>query len=893
MNDNIYKIAIAGFMHDIGKFAERANMPINKEFEIGNADLYQPHRNNRYTHRHALYTAAFIDSFEKILPKEFNRANWGFEDSFINIAAGHHMPETPLQWIIAMADRVSSGFERDEFEDYNQEIGVRDYKKTRLIPIFEGIDPDRGGKADSLDSYHFRYPLKELSPNPENLFPKNEDALRSLDNEQASKEYNELFNKFIAELEKLLHRYQSIPLWLEHFDSLFMIFASYIPAATVGKVIPNVSLYDHSKATAALAAALYLYHLQTDSMKKEKITDYEEKKFLIVSGDFYGIQSFIFSAGGSTNKAAARLLRGRSFAISLISELAADLICREIGLPPTCSIILNAAGKFTIMAPNTDKVRRQIEAVEKEINDWLIKNFYGESTIGLAWIEASCSDLSSKQIEGLWDSLAKELEKKKYSKIDLERYGGAVKDYLDQFNNELSSKLCPFCGKRPSDKQIENDPLVRDDNNRSACKICRDHIYLGKKLVKSPKMAIVSHDAEIYGDKLSEPIFGKYQVSFDVEGKLNELAKKGKLLKYWDLSISKDGKITKEIAAKFINGYVPVWSEEDQTEETLIRILHGRKSEKTKNELFDAIKEGAIKEFLYLAKMSINVKVNYKEKGETKTCGIEALGVLKADVDNLGLIFTCGLKNNSISHLATLSRQMNNYFAIYLPYLLSKEEKFRDIYTIFGGGDDLFLIGPWNRIIDFTQFLNQSFRQYVCQNKHITISAGLSIHKPSDPVPLLAETAEDALKKAKHNGRDSITLFDETVKWELFEKLNSEVKEKIESWLDKSYINNAMLFRLNLLSEMAKQEKELINGDKKQAKEVANRGVALEDCECLKWHAMFKYNLVRNIGKKLQESARNEAISKVDEAALWLDEYGGAMKIPLWQVIYNQRRLKP
>lgn len=32
MNKEIYKMAIAGFFHDIGKFAERSNMKVSAEF---------------------------------------------------------------------------------------------------------------------------------------------------------------------------------------------------------------------------------------------------------------------------------------------------------------------------------------------------------------------------------------------------------------------------------------------------------------------------------------------------------------------------------------------------------------------------------------------------------------------------------------------------------------------------------------------------------------------------------------------------------------------------------------------------------------------------------------------------------------------------------------------
>lgn len=700
MNDTIYKIALAAFFHDMGKFAERAkgNFHIDPEFLNRHTNLYQPFYNGKHTHQHVVYTAAFIDHIEKLLPKVFNKGNWGLGDSFMNLAAGHHKPETPLQWIIAMADRVSSGFDRDEFDDYNKGIAIQDFKKTRLLTLFEGISTDNTWKDDNLASYKFRYPLKELSP--ENIFPTGKEEYRLLDSELASKEYDDLFLNFVDSLEHLLHR-ENIPLWFEHFDSLFMIYASHTPAATVGKVVPDVSLHDHSKATAALASAIYLYHTHHGNMETEKIKDYGEKKFLILTGDFYGIQNFIFTEGGSTNKASAKLLRGRSFAVSLISELAADLLCREIGLTPA-SVVLNAAGKFTIIAPNTPETKNKIKIVEEKMNDWLIRMFYGESAIGISFVEASCNDFVSQGFGNLWELLAKESEKKKHNKINIEKYGGVVKDYLALFNNNLNKKLCPFCGKRPSSSEIENSSLIGE--NESACKICRDHIYMGTMLVKAQRIAITTIDADIYGDKLCEPIFGTYQISFDVEGKLTQLADKGTILKYWDISIPSEGKISKDITAKFINGYVPKYSKDDESEESLNRLLYGEKTEKKKEELFNMIKNDLPKSFHHIAKWALNPD----DKPGTFT-GIEALGVLKADVDNLGMIFTCGLKRQSLSRLATMSRQMNHYFAIYLPYLFSIKEEFKHIYTVFAGGDDLFLIGPWNRIIDFALFLNDSF----------------------------------------------------------------------------------------------------------------------------------------------------------------------------------------
>lgn len=61
--------------------------------------------NGQFTHEHVLYTAAFIDNIEKLLPRELNKANWGLKDPFINLAAGHHKPQTEMQWMIVTADR--------------------------------------------------------------------------------------------------------------------------------------------------------------------------------------------------------------------------------------------------------------------------------------------------------------------------------------------------------------------------------------------------------------------------------------------------------------------------------------------------------------------------------------------------------------------------------------------------------------------------------------------------------------------------------------------------------------------------------------------------------------------------------------------------------------------
>ncbi|MDO9530109.1 MAG: type III-A CRISPR-associated protein Cas10/Csm1 [Syntrophales bacterium] len=868
MDETVLKIAIAGFMHDIGKFAEKDVWNIPEQFLLNNADLYQPHYQGRYTHKHAVCTAAFIDHFEKLLPRKFNKANWGLEDSFINLAAGHHKPETPLQWIVAMADRISSGWDRDSFDkEYNHAVAWQDYRKTRLLPIFERLMREEKSEPETSYKYSYCYPLKEISP--KNIYPDTIDHVCPEDNQTAIAEYKNLFEEFVYALENLLHKEENLELWFEHFDSLMMVFTSSIPAARAGYVIPDVSLYDHSKITAALAVAIYLYHQNTDSMTVDAIKDYDVKKFLLISGDFYGIQNFIFSDSGEAGKHRAKILRGRSFAVSLFSELAADMLCREIGIPSS-SLLLNAAGKFTIIAPNTEAAKETVADVAECVNNWLMKISYGENAIGMTFVDASPQDFVKGRFADLWEKLNERMERKKFQKIDMDKFGGTVDGYLDSFYNDLTHPLCPFCGKRPSSPEVEGSALVGEA--ASACNVCRDHIFLGKNIVKEKKIAITSCDADIKGDKLLEPIFGNYQVAF-VGGGMKEMARSGQLLKYWDISIDPQGTVSKEVTAKFINCYVPVYSEEDFNDD---RLFEGRKSGEKKEERIDQMKKDVVKSFEHIA----NKALNSKENGGGY-CGIEALGILKADVDQLGLLMSCGLKKEqfTISRLATVSRQLNFYFAVYLPHLLKTNQRFMDIYTVFAGGDDLFLIGPWNRIIELVSFLRESFADYVCHNDEIHFSAGISLHKPHTPLDKLSGTAEAAIKESKNKGRNRITLFSETVDWNEFAQL-MKIKDTLQLWRDEKRVTNSMIYRLNDFIRMSESEKQLLEGE---------GDIYLEDMECLKWHALFSYTTGRNVGKGLKGEEKDEMIRQFSKVAVWLGEYGGKLKIALWDVIYNYR----
>lgn len=873
MDETVVKIALAGLLHDIGKFAQGC-MEITPIYRNNNASLYQPVYNGHYSHQHALYTAAFIEQYSHHFPPQLSARKWGegdVTDVFINLAACHHNPGTPMQRIITMADRISSGLDRATFEK-GEAISYQDFKKTRLLPILEALGPEeRHAAFNNVDTFQYRYPLAAVSAN--SIFPV---TSVQLDKKDAEQEYQALFNEFIDKLAGLFHRKSNVSLWAQHLDSLLMIYTSMIPAARVGDVVHDVSLYDHSRTTAALAAALYLYHKQTNTLNDKAIQKDDTEKFLLVSGDFFGIQDFIFSSGGETQTHRSKLLRGRSFAVSLFSELAADMLCKAMNLP-FLAVVLNAAGKFHLIAPNTKEAQEAIAHVEQEINKWLIKISYGQSSMGITATPAAPNDFHNDKFLTLWERHQKGMEQKKFKKIDLDQHGGVVTDFLEQFDNTLHKPLCPLCGKRPSVKGTENDHLLYKDEEGSSCAICRDHVMLGTCLVKGKRLAICDWSITLEKDnRLLEPIFYKYQLTFsDGDDSIMEnAAANGHLLKLWKLDVNDDGSLDCRTANRLINGHVPKYREADNRDNCL---LASARSEEKTVEFINQIKENIPKTFGHIA-----IKARKRDDKEKKCYGTEAIGVLKADVDNLGMLFSFGLpdKHFTLSRLATMSRQLNNFFSLYLPYLLQRREEFYDVYTVFAGGDDLFLIGPWNKMTSLALFLHDRFAEYVAHNLEIHFSAGITVHKPNTPINALAEAAEESLKQAKDGGKDRITIFDETVIWDDLVQLQIN-KTVMEDWLNRKLISRGMFYRFNQLVDLAAQDKDLRK---------SGREVKISSLECLKWRSQFRYSLARNIDAKLKDEDRENALKEVTVMAKWLEDYGGGVRIPLWQILYEIRR---
>ena len=81
----------------------------------------------------------------------------------------------------------------------------------------------------------------------------------------------------------------------------------------------------------------------------------------------------------------------------------------------------------------------------------------------------------------------------------------------------------------------------------------------------------------------------------------------------------------------------------------------------------------------------------------------------------------------------------------------------RQLGVVYSGGDDLFVIGAWDDVLEFAVDVQRVFRRFT-GNPEMTVSAGVVIQDPHFPLYHIADEAGAAEKRAKNLGRDRLTL---------------------------------------------------------------------------------------------------------------------------------------
>lgn len=266
----------------------------------------------------------------------------------------------------------------------------------------------------------------------------------------------------------------------------------------------------------------------------------------------------------------------------------------------------------------------------------------------------------------------------------------------------------------------------------------------------------------------------------------------------------------------------------------------------------------------FLPKNDRDETLTFEDLAE-KSEGAEYIAMLKADLDNLGSIFREGLE--TLTKISCLSRMLDLFFSLFINSLAEKKGY---IYTVFSGGDDLCVLGPWERVIDFAHEFYEVFSRYTGKNPDLTVSAGIALAGPKDPVLGTAEICENFLEESKEKGKDRVTLFQTTVKWDCYKELLDTAKG-LKDMVDEDKISTIFLYRLLQYNKM----NDKIQDDPKN---------------CL-WRSHFYYNMARNIKgeDKDKEDIKDKLLKYFGDEA----ECGGSIKtakIPVSWALYMNRK---
>jgi CRISPR-associated protein Csm1 len=137
--------------------------------------------------------------------------------------------------------------------------------------------------------------------------------------------------------------------------------------------------------------------------------------------------------------------------------------------------------------------------------------------------------------------------------------------------------------------------------------------------------------------------------------------------------------------------------------------------------------------------------------------GIKRLGILRMDVDFLGEIFRQGLApRNTAARVLALSWHLNYYFCGRLNTLREQTAE-AEALIVYSGGDDLFIVGAWNKVLELALQIRRDFAEYTQgdlaqhkENPRLTISGGMALAPKKFPIhksAIMSGQAEDEAKE--------------------------------------------------------------------------------------------------------------------------------------------------
>lgn len=731
-------LILAALFHDIGKFRQRG---IEEQKRL----------------KHQEYSSGFVNEIFK-------------DEVLATFVANHHREDLDksglkgnnriLAEILCEADNLASG-------ERKPDPLVK--KQQPLESIFSKVDNVNGinlnpklyfQEISELDYKNYKFPIS----NQENL--------------NLEQQYSYWWKKFEEEIKK------ADP---DELETLFYVMKKYlwcIPSSSY-KTRSDVSLFEHSKITAAIAISLFRYLLEKHNNEIKDIKDIEnrdEARYLLILADITGIQSYIYNIG---HKGAAKALKGRSFLLQqTLDNVAYYVLDKKLKLPIT-NLIYSSGGKFYIFAPNTKSVNETLDEVKKELEKRFLDEYNGALGLVIASLELTGRDLEYVEtgkkhpISEKWDELNSLVEREKKRKLSLNW------DYslFEPAGIDGEIEKCAFTGKPLIKKELIEDKKTNPQ-------VVKLHPYSEIEFIKHSYGGNVFYQIPDSSDFISEEQFISQKIGSELKSGFDFMVFEDQLVSYSILKLN---------SFSFKKGY---------EYENLFNSSNPRMFLINSLDI-NKLKGKANKGFKFLGG-DWRFGDTYEEltqKGE----GIERLGVLRLDVDNLGKIFKDGFEANAtFGRIVQLSSMLDFFFSHYINKLKEfswdpksglsdnyKKFKFkiRDLIEIvYSGGDDVFIVGHWSVLPDIALWINDEFRKFTAFNENFTISAGITLFDDKYPIYKAAKEAgefESKTKSRKRENRDQsktnkngICFLDENtpVSWNDFKRLRSFVGDFYE-WM--------------------------------------------------------------------------------------------------------------
>lgn len=512
-------------------------------------------------------------------------------------------------------------------------------------------------------------------------------------------------------------------------------FASFVSFGEEGE--DNVAFVDKVRATAAVASAI--------------AENPENTPLSIIAGDLSGIQKFIYTI---SSDGALKSLRARSFYLELVTEEVVEQLLAQLNLPRT-NVVYAGGGNIYILAPGTDNTKNITQKVQIQFNEWLRKEFQGKVYLALDSSQPfPVEDIADgDKFSQHWTNATKNLAKYKSRK-----FGNRVEDLSGLLESYYAHTPCHVCHR---DDELDLEPLNKQEPASAlACSTCRKMFQLG---------GLLFHVEAIVRSKPQEVPKNKKE---EAENQL------------WFKLPACEGLEAVNICYSLFDNWKQIVPDSDT-----ILLVNDWELEHYKFRHFRNSTPLLLGN--YGAQTGEEEESGFMRANEMvqKAKGIPRMGYLRMDVDRLGQIFARGLKNQqTLPRLAGLSRQMSYFFKVYLNSLAANRQDNipecikriphniqvskllpaktqRTLLFIYAGGDDLFVSGAWNEVVDFGFDVYQCFRAYTGNHPQITLSGGISINDAKFPLYQAAAESGEAEEKAKANNKDSLTLFAETFKW--------------------------------------------------------------------------------------------------------------------------------